>query len=56
MCNCGLVGDTSVQTIAKPRDNIRELIKKADITLPDAIRCKNATVVTQKTCLRNTNV
>ncbi len=36
------------QTIPKPRPRGLELLKKAGITLPDAIPCKNVNVVTRK--------
>jgi transposase len=36
------------QTIPKPRQRGLELLRKAEIILPDALPCKNITVVTRK--------
>lgn len=42
------IADTVVQTVPQPRELARELLQKADITLPEAIPCKGANVVTRK--------
>ena len=42
------IGNTSVQSIPKPRESVQQLLRKAKVTLPEAIPCKGATVVTRK--------
>ncbi len=43
-----VIGSLSVQTIPRPRENGQLLLEKADITLPDAIPSRKATVFTRK--------
>lgn len=43
-----LIGDVSVQTVPAPRELGEFLIKAADVTLPDAIPCRNVKVFTRK--------
>lgn len=40
--------DLSVQTIPEPRDSGKRLLAAANVTLPDAIPCRNVKVVTRK--------
>jgi len=42
------IGNLSIHTVPHPRDNIKELLEKADITLPDAIPCSKELVFTRK--------
>lgn len=44
-----IAGNASSQTIPQPRKFGKELLSKANVTLPDAIPCLNANVVTRKT-------
>ncbi|MDY7031847.1 MAG: hypothetical protein SVY10_08050 [Thermodesulfobacteriota bacterium] len=41
-----VIGNLSIQTIPTPRENVKILLEKADITLPDAIPCRKETVLT----------
>lgn len=43
-----VIGKLSFQTIPKPRENIKLLLRKANITLPDAIPFSNEIVFTRK--------
>ena len=43
-----VIGNLSIQTIPIPRENVKMLLEKANITLPDAIPCSNETVLTRK--------
>ena len=43
-----VIGNLSIHTIPIPRDNIKKLMEKADITLPDAIPCSRESVFTRK--------
>ena len=43
-----IVGSASVQTIPQPRDSGKALLEAAGVSLPDAIPCRNAKVVTRK--------
>ena len=43
-----VIGSLSVQTVPRPRENVQLLLEKADITLPDAIPSRKATVFTRK--------
>jgi transposase len=43
-----VIGNISVQTIPRPRATGQMLLEKADITLPDAIPARKATVFTRK--------
>lgn len=43
-----LIDDVSIQTVPEPREQSRLLLEKADITLPDAIPCRNVNVFTRK--------
>ena len=43
-----VIGNLSIHTIPIPRDNIKILMEKADITLPDAIPCSKESVFTRK--------
>ena len=43
-----LIGNVSVQTIPEPRSSVRELLSKADVTLPETIPSRGARVVTRK--------
>ena len=42
------IGNLSIHTVPHPRDNIKKLLEKADITLPDAIPCSKELVFTRK--------
>jgi len=42
------IGNLSIQTVPIPRENIKMLLEKADITLPDAIPCGKESVFTRK--------
>ncbi len=42
------IGNLSIQTVPIPRENIKLLLEKADITLPDAIPCSKESVFTRK--------
>jgi len=43
-----VIGNLSIHTVPHPRDNIKVLLEKADITLPDAIPCSEESVFTRK--------
>lgn len=43
-----VIGNLSLQTVPIPRENIKMLLEKADITLPDAIPCSKEFVFTRK--------
>lgn len=43
-----LIGNISVQTIPEPRASARELLEKANVTLPETIPSRGAHVVTRK--------
>jgi transposase len=43
-----VIGNLSIHTVPHPRDNIKELLERADITLPDAIPCSKELVFTRK--------
>ena len=43
-----VIGSLSVHTLPAPRENVQMLLEKADITLPDAIPSRKATVFTRK--------
>lgn len=43
-----LIGNVTIQTIPEPRGQIRELLQKARITLPEAIPSRGGHVVTRK--------
>jgi hypothetical protein len=43
-----VIGNLSIHTIPIPRDNIKILMEKANITLPDAIPCSKESVFTRK--------
>lgn len=42
-----LIDDVSIQTAPEPREQSRLLLEKADITLPDAIPCRDVKVFTR---------
>jgi transposase len=43
-----IVGNASAQTIPEPRDSGKALLEAAGVSLPEAIPCRNAKVVTRK--------
>ena len=43
-----IMGTVSVQTIPEPRQRGKQLLQAANVTLPEAIPCRNATVHTRK--------
>jgi len=43
-----LIGDVSIQTVPAPRELGELLLKKANVTLPDAIPCRKVKVLTRK--------
>jgi len=43
-----IIGDVHVQTVPKPRERGDLLLRTANVTLPDAIPCRNANVFTRK--------
>jgi len=43
-----VIGNLSLQTVPIPRENIKMLLEKAAITLPDAIPCSKESVFTRK--------
>jgi transposase len=43
-----IIGDVHVQTVPAPRERGHLLLKKAKVTLPDAIPCRKVTVFTRK--------
>ena len=48
---CGIevvMGDVTINTIPEPRRKVKELLEKANVSLPDAIPCGNANVFTRK--------
>ncbi len=50
-CLCAteaIVGDVPIQTIPEPREQGKQLLKAANVTLPDAIPCRNVNVHTRK--------
>lgn len=53
-----VMGNVSIQTIPIPRKMGKELLEKANVTLPDAIPCRRAHVYTRKKLVneRNTSV
>ena len=42
------IGDVSIQTVPAPRELSELLLKKANVTLPDAIPCRKVKVFTRK--------
>jgi len=42
------IGSLSIQSVPNPRESIKMLLEKADITLPDAIPCSKESVFTRK--------
>ena len=50
-CLCAtqtIIGDISIQTIPEPRSLSKMLLEAANVTLPDAIPCRNVNVYTRK--------
>jgi len=50
-CLCAteaIIGDVPIQTIPEPREQGKQLLKAANVTLPDAIPCRNVNVHTRK--------
>lgn len=43
-----VIGSLSIQTVPIPRESVKMLLEKADITLPDAIPCSKESVFTRK--------
>ncbi|RLB58101.1 MAG: IS1634 family transposase [Deltaproteobacteria bacterium] len=43
-----IIGNVSIQTVPEPRERGKLLLQKANITLPDAIPCRNVNVFTRK--------
>lgn len=43
-----LMGDVAIQTIPEPRESCKQLLKKAEVTLPEAIPSRGGQVVTRK--------
>lgn len=43
-----LMGEVSIQTVPTPREMGQQLLKKANVTLPDAIPCRRVAVHTRK--------
>jgi len=43
-----VIGNLSIQTIPRPRATGQMLLEKADVTLPDALPARKATVFTRK--------
>jgi hypothetical protein len=43
-----LIGDISIQTVPAPRELGELLLKRANVTLPDAIPCRKVKVFTRK--------
>jgi transposase len=43
-----IIGNVSIQTVPEPRERGKLLLQKANVTLPDAIPCRNVNVFTRK--------
>ena len=43
-----IIGNVSIQTVPEPRARGKLLLQKANVTLPDAIPCRNINVFTRK--------
>ena len=43
-----IIGDVHVQTVPAPREQGKLLLKRANVTLPDAIPCRKVNVFTRK--------
>lgn len=43
-----IIGNVSIQTVPEPRERGKLLFQKANITLPDAVPCRNINVFTRK--------
>lgn len=43
-----IIGDVSIQTVPEPREPVRILLEKAQVSLPEAIPCRRVKVFTRK--------
>jgi len=43
-----IIGNVSIQTIPEPREQVKLLLQRANVTLPDAIPCRSVNVFTRK--------
>ena len=54
LCAIEVLSDkVSIQTIPEPRDKIKLLLEKANVSLPDSIPCRKVTVSTRKKLVEN---
>jgi len=51
-----VTGDLSIHTVPVPRKTGKELLEKANVSLPDAIPCRKACVHTRKSLVDERNI